>query len=260
MGGQSDVINIADHCRLLRERIAAATRAAGRPEGAVQLVAVTKTVTPELVRAAWAAGLQAFGENRAQELRRKVEALHDLNISWHFIGHLQTNKVRFVVPAATLIHSLDRVELAEQIAARVPPETTQSVLVQVNTTGEDTKSGVPPERLTQLLDEIARWPQLAVRGLMTIGPFTEDRDAVRRAFAALREAAQRERRIARPNADLRELSMGMSGDYEIAIAEGATIIRVGTAIFGERPPAPDGAGRHAPSSIAADVRPGPGAF
>jgi pyridoxal phosphate enzyme (YggS family) len=143
------------------------------------------------------------------------------------------------VPGAALVHSLDRWELAEQIAGRVPPEQVQPVLVQVNTTGEPSKSGVAPEALTGLLDRIACLPQLAVRGLMTIGPLTEDRDAVRRAFVALRAAAQRECKVARPNADLRELSMGMSGDYEIAIAEGATIIRVGTAIFGGRSPLPE---------------------
>ncbi len=231
------MIGIADQWRTLRARVDEAARAAGRPDGAVRIVAVTKTVAPETVRAAWAAGLRDFGENRAQEFRRKVEALGDLDITWHFIGHLQTNKVKHVVPAAALIHSVDRADLAEQIAGRVPPGGVQPVLVQVNTTGEETKSGVAPEELTGLLDRLARLPQLAVRGLMTIGPLTEDPQAVRRAFAGLRAAAERERRIARPNADLRELSMGMSGDYEIAVAEGATIIRVGTAIFGERPPA-----------------------
>jgi len=235
------VDGIAERCRAVQARIEKAAREAGREPDLIRLVAVAKTVTPEAVRAAWAAGLRAFGENRAQEFQRKVAALADLEITWHFIGHLQTNKVKLVVPMAALIHSVDRWELAEEIARRVPPGRVQPVLVQVNTTQEPSKSGVVPGDLTALLDRLTHLPALAVQGLMTIGPFTEDRDAIRRAFAALRTACERERRVARPNAELRELSMGMTGDFEIAIAEGATILRVGTAIFGPRlPVAPAG--------------------
>ncbi len=227
---------IAERCRAVRARIEHAARQAGREAGQIRIVAVAKTVPPEAVREAWAAGLREFGENRAQEFQRKVAALADLDISWHFIGHLQTNKVKQIVPAATLIHSVDRWELAQEIARRVPQGAAQPVLVQVNTTQEASKSGVAPEGLTALLDQLTRLPMLAVQGLMTIGPLSEDRDAIRRAFAALRAVCERERRVGRPNAELRELSMGMTGDFEIAIAEGATILRVGTAIFGPRAP------------------------
>jgi pyridoxal phosphate enzyme (YggS family) len=229
------VETIAQRRTRVLERIAGAAAAAGRRAEEITLVAVSKTVDADAVRAAWAAGQRLFGENRAQELRAKSRLLSDLPIEWHFVGSLQTNKVRLVLPLATLIHSVDRAELAEQIARRLPPGATYPILVQVNTSREASKSGVSPEALPALLDRIAGLPRLRVEGLMTIGPLTEDAEATRAAFALLRRLRDAERARGRVGAPLTDLSMGMSGDLELAIAEGATIVRVGTDLFGPRP-------------------------
>lgn len=225
---------VAQRYQRLREQIAQAARRAGRSPEEIQLVAISKTVAPDRVREAWEAGQRCFGENRAQELSAKTRALSDLHIEWHFVGYLQTNKVRLVVPTSALIHSVDRFELAAKIDRRLPADRQQPILVQVNTTGEETKAGVRSDRLAPLLDRIAELPGLRVDGLMTIGPLTDDRDQIRAAFRSLRKTLERERQRLRPRAPLRHLSMGMSGDFEIAIEEGATIVRIGTSIFGER--------------------------
>ncbi len=225
---------IAERYWRLRERIARAAQQAGRSPDEIQLVVVSKTVGPERIREAWEAGHRCFGENRAQEFSSKLQALSDLAIEWHFIGHLQKNKVRLVVPASALIHSIDSPELASKIDRRAGENAPQSILVQVNTTGERSKSGVPPEALAPLLDRIAELPNLQVDGLMTIGPFTDEEKPIRAAFRNLRETLNAQRREQRPQAPLRHLSMGMSADLEIAIEEGATIVRVGTAVFGTR--------------------------
>jgi pyridoxal phosphate enzyme (YggS family) len=225
---------IAERWEQLRTRIAAAARGAGRAPEEIRLVAVSKTVTADQVRLAYAAGQRIFGENRAQEFSAKTSALSDLDIEWHFIGHLQSNKVRLVLPGAALIHSVDSGALAGKISRRVGGDPIQSILVQVNTTDESTKSGVLPAELPALLDELAALPNLRVEGLMTIGPLTEDTQRIRGAFRGLRQALETERGRGRPGAPMQQLSMGMSGDLEIAIEEGATIVRVGTALFGER--------------------------
>lgn len=227
---------MADRIARLQEQIARAAGCAGRDPTEVELIAVSKTVEPETVKTAFEAGLRRFGENRAQEFVRKTRALADLAIDWHFIGYLQTNKVRQIVPGAALIHSVDRLDLAEKLARRVAgnPDRVQPILVQVNITGEGSKSGVSVHDLPSLLDGIAAFPELRVDGLMTIGPLGGDRDAIRQTFRTLRETRDRERESARPQAPMPHLSMGMSGDFDIAIEEGATLIRVGTAIFGER--------------------------
>ncbi|MFH1144522.1 MAG: YggS family pyridoxal phosphate-dependent enzyme [Candidatus Eisenbacteria bacterium] len=225
---------IADRLDQLTAAIARAAQAAGRQPAEIRLVAISKTVAPAAVREARAAGQRLFGENRAQELLSKQQALADLDIAWHFVGRLQTNKVPQVVPIAALIHSVDRLDLALRLAARSADRSPLPVLVQVNTSGEDSKAGVAPERLSELLDEIAALDHLSVEGLMTIGPLTGDRGAIRAAFRLLRRALEEERRRGRPRSPLRELSMGMSGDFEIAIEEGATLLRIGTALFGAR--------------------------
>jgi hypothetical protein len=224
---------IASRYRELMARVAAAATRAGRDPREIRLVAVSKTVEPARVREAYAAGARTFGENRAQELGRKSAALADLAIEWHFVGHLQANKARAVMGVAALIHSVDRLDLAQRIGAGATPAQPQRVLVQVNTSGEASKSGVAPDALGTLLDGIAPLPGLAVEGLMTIGPLTDDAAAIRAAFRSLREARERER-AARPGMPLAHLSMGMSGDYEIAIEEGATLLRIGSALFGAR--------------------------
>ena len=228
-------MTIAERREQLLERIARAARQAGRDPEEVRLLAVSKTVGSDAVREAFAAGHRLFGENRAQELRDKRRALEDLAIEWHFIGHLQTNKVRYVVPGCPLLHTMDRMDLAHKVAARLPEGEAQSVLVQVNTSGEGAKSGIEPEQLPGLLDELVNVEQLWIDGLMTIGPWGATEEENRRCFRLLREALERERLRGRPQAPLTELSMGMSGDFETAIAEGATIVRIGTDFFGPRP-------------------------
>jgi len=234
MATESWVGTIAENLERLRGAIAAAARAAGRDPGGIRLIAVSKTMPPERIREAQAAGQRLFGENRAQELLAKSPALADLDIAWHFIGRLQSNKARAVAAAATLIHSVDRLDLAHRLDALWAGGPPRPVLVQVNTSGEASKSGVEPGGLTELLDGIAGLPHLSVEGLMTIGPWTDDRDAVRAAFRSLARALAEQRRHDRPRAPLSELSMGMSGDFEIAIQEGATLLRIGTALFGAR--------------------------
>ena len=228
---------IADGLAQVRERIAAAERAAGRAPGSVRLLAVSKKMTADDVRAALAAGQRAFGENYAQELRDKRAALlaEPQPPEWHYIGPLQSNKVKYVAGQVALAHTVDSAALLDAIEAR---GVAQACLVQVNVAGEAQKRGVAPAELPALLDRFATMSHVTCAGLMVIPPFTENPDDARPHFAALRALRDREAAIARPHVALRELSMGMSGDLEAAIAEGATIVRVGTAIFGGRQPQP----------------------
>jgi pyridoxal phosphate enzyme (YggS family) len=223
---------IADGLARVRDRIAAAAQRAGRPPGSVRLLAISKKMPPDDVRAALAAGQRAFGENYAQELRDKRAALaaEAPGPEWHFVGPLQSNKVKYVAGQAALIHSVDSPALLAAIDGRNAP---QACLVQVNVAGEAQKRGVAPDALPTLLDAFAAGKNVRCEGLMLIPPFDED---PRPHFAALRALRDREALHPRPNVDLRELSMGMSDDFELAIAEGATIVRVGTAIFGQRDP------------------------
>ena len=197
----------------------------------VRIVAVTKTHGPEVVRAALAAGLTDVGENRVQEAVQKQAALTDLAVDWHLIGTLQRNKARHAVGRFVLIHSVDREDLAAELHRRVEPGTRQAVLVQVNCSDEPQKGGVEPDGLPSLLDQLQALDRLDVQGLMTMSALTDDVGEQRRAFRRLRELRDAaERRGHR----LPELSMGMSGDYPIAVEEGATMVRLGTVLFGER--------------------------
>jgi pyridoxal phosphate enzyme (YggS family) len=197
----------------------------------VQIVAVTKTHGPEAVRAALAAGLTDVGENRVQEALQKQAALSDLAVHWHLIGTLQRNKARHAAGRFVLIHSVDRADLAAELHRRIEPGTRQAVLVQVNCSDEPQKGGVEPEGLSALLEQLQGLDRLDVRGLMTMSALTDDVGEQRRAFRRLRELRDAEERRGHR---LPELSMGMSGDYPIAVEEGATMIRLGTALFGER--------------------------
>jgi pyridoxal phosphate enzyme (YggS family) len=213
------------------KRIDAAARLAHRDPAAVKLVAVSKTVDAGRIKEAWDAGQQIFGENYLQESREKIAALGPGPI-WHFIGHLQTNKAKAAVELFHLIHSVDRIHLAQALEkAAAGQQKVQEILLQVNLAGEESKSGVAPEAAAELLREIRRLPHLQVMGLMTMPPFLPP-EAVRPYFRALRE--MRDRLVHLDLGPLPELSMGMSGDYEVAVEEGATLVRVGTAIFGER--------------------------
>lgn len=208
--------------------MAAACERAGRPPGDVVLIAVSKTHSPEAIREAWQAGQRDFGENYAQELRDKVRALEDLpEIHWHAIGHLQTNKARYVAGKA-LVHTLDRAELARELVRRAQGAVVEA-LVEVNVAAEEQKRGVLPVDLPSTLEALAGIEGLSVVGLMCIPPQSPDPEDSRRWFRLLKEL--RDRHL--PGG---ALSMGMSLDFEVAIEEGATFVRVGTAIFGERPP------------------------
>jgi pyridoxal phosphate enzyme (YggS family) len=199
----------------------------------VRIVAVTKTHGADAVRAAVAAGLHDVGENRVQEALAKQELLPDVAVRWHLIGSLQRNKARHAAGRFALIHSVDRLELADELARRVPGGARQAVLVEVNCSGEAQKGGVEPGMLPALLERIAALPALELRGLMTMAPFTSDESAQRAAFSRLRAERDRMQAAGHP---LPELSMGMSGDFPVAVEEGATIVRLGTLLFGERQP------------------------
>jgi pyridoxal phosphate enzyme (YggS family) len=194
---------------------------------------VTKTHGPEAVRAAAAAGLQDVGENRVQEALQKQEALAEVVIEWHLIGTLQRNKARNAVGRFALIHSVDRADLAAELDRRAGAGTPQAVLVQVNCSAESQKGGVSPDALPALLDELQRLEHLRVRGLMTMSALMADEAEQRRTFRLLRDLRDTSERAGH---SLPELSMGMSGDYPIAVEEGATMIRLGTVLFGEREP------------------------
>jgi pyridoxal phosphate enzyme (YggS family) len=197
----------------------------------VSVIAVTKTHPPEAVRAAVDAGLSAVGENRVQEALSKQEALTDVQVEWHLIGTLQRNKARQAVHRFALIHSVDSGALAEELNRRAAPGRRQAILVQVNCSSEPQKGGVEPEELPALLERIGPLDRLELRGLMTMAELTLDREVQRVAFRRLREL--RDQAVARGIA-LPELSMGMSGDYLVAVEEGATMVRLGTLLFGER--------------------------
>ena len=216
----------------IRARIATAAEKAGRSADEIVLVAVSKNHDAEAVRKAWEAGQEVFGENRVQELITKAPLLPAAT-RWHFIGHLQSNKVRKLLPLCELIHGIDSLELARQVD-RIAGElgAFPRILLEVNVSGEASKHGFKPATLAEELEALLTLQRVQVEGLMTIAPFAEDPETVRPVFARLRE--YRDELAALGGTPLPILSMGMSGDYEIAIEEGATIVRIGTAIFGER--------------------------
>jgi len=214
----------------VRETIASA-QARGGWRHPVRIVAVTKTFGPEAVRSAVGAGLDAVGENRVQEALAKQEALTDVVVDWHLIGTLQKNKARQAAGRFSLIHSVDRLELAAELDRRVAEGARQAVLVQVNCSGEPQKGGVEPSALPALLDALRSLPRLEVRGLMTMAELSPEPATVRPAFAMLRELREASVGHGHP---LPELSMGMSGDYAVAVEEGATMVRLGTILFGGR--------------------------
>ncbi len=226
------VSEIAARLRDVRSQIEAAARRAGRDPDSVKLVAVTKMVGIDKIQEAARAGAVAFGENYVQEGLKKIGQVKPAR-EWHFIGHLQSNKVKYVLGIFELIHSVDRLSLAEQIQKRAEQRgLTQQILIQVNISGEESKSGVERDEALSLISRIKEFPCISLRGLMTMPPYFDDPEKARPYFRILREIhgeAERQCSISLP-----ELSMGMSGDYQVAIEEGATIIRVGTAIFGPR--------------------------
>lgn len=224
-------MTIADNIRAVLDRIEAAALRARRSPDEITLVAVAKTFPADVVLAAIAAGITDIGENRAQELKEKVAVLGD-RARWHFVGHLQTNKVRNVIGRTHLVHSVDRFGVAEAISRRaLSLGTEQAILIEVNVGGETSKHGVEPPRAVALAEEVDRLDGVAVMGLMTIPPATTDPDGSRVYFKDL--SALRDELVTRIPAAT-ELSMGMTRDFEVAVEEGATIVRVGEAIFGPR--------------------------
>ena len=225
--------SIAANLQAVRARIAAACAAAGRPPGSVELLAVSKTWPADSVRTAVAAGQRAFGENYVQEAVDKTRELGGLGLEWHFIGPLQSNKTRPVAENFAWVHTVDRLKIAERLAAQRPPHLPPlQVCIQVNVSGEASKSGCAPEQAIELTTAVAKLPGLCLRGLMAIPEPTADTARQRRQFAMLRQTL--EQINAARDCRLDTLSMGMTDDLEAAIMEGATMVRIGTAIFGRR--------------------------
>jgi pyridoxal phosphate enzyme (YggS family) len=225
-------LNVLDNLNRVRRQIAATALRAGRDPAQVKLVAVTKTVPVEIIREMLTLGLDSLGENRAQELLSKYKELPP-GVEWHFIGRLQTNKVKKIIDKVSLIHSLDRWSLALEISrAACEKGLTARVLVQVNASGEKTKSGLHLQEVEEFVTEASRLPGLEICGLMTIAPWTENPEDVRPVFRQVRDLSLRLQHNLKARMDC--LSMGMSGDYEVALEEGANVLRIGTAIFGRR--------------------------
>jgi PLP dependent protein len=228
-------MSISDRLAEVRKRVAAAALSAGRNPSAVRLVAVSKTFPIESIREAWLAGQREFGENRVQEAMQKIPAATDLDIRWHLLGHLQTNKARKAAGMFSTIQSVDSVDLLLRLdRAAAEAGTAPELLVQVDLAREATKFGAPPDEARRILDAAGRCQAARVRGLMTLPPLPDTPEGARPWFRQLRGLRDEWQTGGVPAEMLAELSMGMSGDFEVAIQEGATIVRVGTAIFGSR--------------------------
>ena len=228
-------MSIKENLEQVKQNIAnAAIKAGKRPEDIV-LVMATKTVDTERIREAVRAGGRIIGENKIQEALKKYEVLKDEDAEWHFIGHLQTNKVKDVLKFANMIHSVDRLSLVEKLDQRLQHEgRSMDILVQVNTSHEESKYGISPEEAISLVRQTAKYDTLKIYGLMTIGLFTKDEVKIRKCFKVLKEINDNIIKEGIDKVQMKYLSMGMSGDYQIAIEEGANMVRIGTAIFGVR--------------------------
>jgi pyridoxal phosphate enzyme (YggS family) len=227
-------MSIAQNLKTVMDRIASAAKRAGRDPSSVKLVVVTKTVDVGRIREAVASGAVALGENRVQEAKEKIEKLGK-PANWHLIGRLQTNKAKYAVKLFDLIHSVDNLELAKELdkqAAKIGKK--QDVLVEISIAGEASKAGMAVKEAPELVREIAKLNNVVIQGLMTMPPYSDNPEDSRPYFCVLRELAGSIAQGNIPNVSMNELSMGMSGDFEVAVEEGATMVRVGTAIFGER--------------------------
>jgi pyridoxal phosphate enzyme (YggS family) len=225
-------MDISENLERVRERVAQAAAKAGRAADDIELVAITKTHPAEKVREAIEAGQTLFGESRVQEARAKIPELPS-NLRWHFVGHLQKNKIRHALPLFEMIHSVDSLGLAQEVNRIAEEEGMHPrILLEVNVAGEGSKFGFAPDKLREQMEEVLALPRLSILGLMTIPPLAEEVKVSRKYFVQLREL--RDRLQTEFRVDLAHLSMGMTQDYPIAVEEGATLVRVGTAIFGER--------------------------
>jgi pyridoxal phosphate enzyme (YggS family) len=228
-------MSIAENLSRIKERMAEAATRSGRTPGSVKLVGVTKTVDLDRIKEAVSAGLQILGENYVQEARDKIRELKD-RVSWHFVGRLQTNKAKYAVKLFDVIQTVDSFKLAQELNRRAQPlGRTIPIIIQVNLASEVSKGGVEPSECLSLIRHVSVLENLQIRGLMTMPPFFDQPERARPYFAQLREMSQKIAEAQVAGVEMNELSMGMSGDFEAAIEEGATLIRVGTAIFGERP-------------------------
>lgn len=222
---------IQENYNSVLEKIKFHAEKSGRKSSDIKIVAVTKTFPPEVLYKAYQAGLRIFGENYAQELRDKVKVMSFPDIEWHYIGRIQTNKLKYIVPVATLIHSVYRLEEVEEIDRLAKKHNkVQNVLIEVNVSGEETKGGIEPCNVEKILYKANKFENVKVIGLMTMAPLIEQEET-RKYFIVLRELINK---LSNDYPELRELSMGMSNDYSVAVEEGSTIVRIGTAIFGER--------------------------
>ena len=227
---------IKNNLATIQQKIADACVKAGRDPDSVRLLPVTKTVPAERLRIAYAAGCHEMGENKVQEAREKSELLSDLVIKWCIIGHLQTNKVKYITRFAHEFQALDSLKVAAELDKRLQAAGRgMDVYVQVNSSGEDSKFGLQPEDVEDFVKQLPNYSSLRIRGLMTLAIFSSDLDRVRACFVRMRDLQERLRQSAPAGLSFDELSMGMSGDFELAIEEGATVVRVGQAIFGKRP-------------------------
>ena len=219
----------------IRQRIQAAATACNRNADEITLVAVSKTMAPDIIAQGIQCGLNTLGENYIQEAREKIAMIHAPSVSWHYIGHLQSNKAKYAVRLFDLIHTVDSVKLAAEIDKQARKiDKIQQVLLQVNVGMETSKSGVPPAEAVALAKMVSDFRNLQVKGLMTIPPVYDAPDLVAPYFRCLRELRDAIQQENIPRIDMQELSMGMTGDFEVAIREGATLVRIGTAIFGKR--------------------------
>lgn len=227
-------MSVCENYLAVEEKVKEACRRAGRNRDEVTLIAVSKTKPMSMIEELLPLGVVDFGENKVQELTAKEEALPS-GIHWHMIGHLQRNKVKYIVDKACLIHSVDSLRLAETVSQEAEKKgVTANILIEVNVAGEDSKFGVNPDETAALAEAIAKLPNIAVKGLMTIAPFVENAEENRGVFRNLRKLSVDIEEKKFNNVTMAVLSMGMTGDYEVAIEEGATMVRVGTGIFGER--------------------------
>ncbi len=225
---------IRENLEKVRENIVKAAKDAGRDPGSVTLIAVSKTKPVSMLQEAYDAGVRDFGENKVQEITEKYPQLPK-DIRWHMIGHLQTNKVKYIVDKVTMIHSVDSLKLASEISRQaVKHDTTVDILIEVNVAGEESKFGVSPAQAPELVMQISKLPGIRIRGLMTVAPPVSDPTENKPVFCALSQLLVDIDAKNIDNVNMDCLSMGMSGDYTVAIAEGATLVRVGTSIFGER--------------------------
>ncbi len=227
-------INIADNINTIKQRIASAALKCGRDPDSITLLAVTKTIPTEYIIKAIDAGITLLGENYVQEAKNKIAAIGS-RAKWHMIGHLQTNKAKYAVNLFDYVHSVDRLELAQELDRRAGLINRKlNVLIEVNVSGEESKSGIPADDAPALIKQIAGMENLAVRGLMTMAPYSNNPENARPYFSALRNLRDNISHQQISGIQMEKLSMGMSDDLEVAIEEGATIVRIGRAIFGER--------------------------